>query len=59
VKILLQIKLSLCFLFLYKAKFIAQIIVLGGQIIGKAFAQALRQEFQGTTAIYTLLYSTI
>lgn len=28
------------------AKFIAQIIVLGGQIIGKAFAQALRQEFQ-------------
>lgn len=28
------------------AKFIAQIIVLGGQIVGKAFAQALRQEFQ-------------
>ncbi|XP_046852036.1 mitochondrial import inner membrane translocase subunit tim16-like [Xenia sp. Carnegie-2017] len=28
------------------AKFIAQIIVLGGQVIGRAFAQALRQEFQ-------------
>ena len=28
------------------AKFLAQIIVLGGQIIGKAFTQALRQEFQ-------------
>jgi len=28
------------------AKFIAQIVVLGGQIIGKAFAQALKQEFQ-------------
>ncbi|XP_066914327.1 mitochondrial import inner membrane translocase subunit tim16-B-like isoform X2 [Clytia hemisphaerica] len=27
------------------AKFIAQMIVLGGQIVGKAFAQALKQEF--------------
>jgi len=32
------------------AKFIAQIIVLGGQIIGKAFTQALRQEFQAGNA---------
>ena len=30
----------------FQAKFIAQIVVLGGQIIGKAFAQALKQEFQ-------------
>lgn len=29
-----------------QAKFIAQIIILGGQVIGRAFAQALRQEFQ-------------
>ncbi|XP_057314565.1 mitochondrial import inner membrane translocase subunit tim16-like [Hydractinia symbiolongicarpus] len=28
------------------AKFLAQIIVLGGQIVGKAFTQALKQEFQ-------------
>ncbi|XP_047126191.1 mitochondrial import inner membrane translocase subunit TIM16 [Hydra vulgaris] len=28
------------------ARFLAQIIVLGGQIIGKAFTQALKQEFQ-------------
>lgn len=26
------------------AKYIAQIIVLGGQVIGRAFARALRQE---------------
>ena len=32
------------------ARFIAQIIVLGGQIIGKAFTQALRQEFQAGNA---------
>lgn len=32
------------------AKFIAQIIVLGGQIVGKAFTQALRQEFQAGNA---------
>ncbi len=32
------------------ARFIAQIVVLGGQIIGKAFAQALRQEFQSGNA---------
>lgn len=29
-----------------QARFIAQIIVLGGQVIGRAFAKALRQEFQ-------------
>ena len=32
------------------AKFIAQIIVLGGQIVAKAFTQALRQEFQAGNA---------
>lgn len=30
----------------FKAKFIAQIIILGGQVIGRAFAQALKQEFR-------------
>ncbi|XP_028397697.1 mitochondrial import inner membrane translocase subunit tim16-like [Dendronephthya gigantea] len=28
------------------ARFIAQIIVLGGQVVARAFTQALRQEFQ-------------
>lgn len=32
------------------ARFIAQIIVLGGQVIGRAFAKALRQEFQSGAA---------
>ncbi|KXJ21017.1 mitochondrial import inner membrane translocase subunit tim16 [Exaiptasia diaphana] len=32
------------------AKFIAQIIILGGQVIGRAFAQALKQEFQSGAA---------
>lgn len=32
------------------ARFIAQIIILGGQVIGRAFAQALRQEFQSGAA---------
>eukprot|EP00794_Sanderia_malayensis_P020222 gene20222-22198_t len=32
------------------AKFIAQIIVLGGQIVGRAFTQALKQEFQSGNA---------
>jgi mitochondrial import inner membrane translocase subunit TIM16 len=30
------------------AKYIAQIIVLGGQVIGRAFARALRQEIQAS-----------
>ncbi|XP_031566078.1 mitochondrial import inner membrane translocase subunit tim16-B-like isoform X2 [Actinia tenebrosa] len=32
------------------AKFIAQIIILGGQVIGRAFAQALKQEFRSGDA---------
>lgn len=29
------------------AKYLAQIIVMGAQVVGKAFARALRQEFAG------------
>lgn len=32
------------------ARFLAQIIVLGGQVIGRAFTQALKQEFQSGAA---------
>ncbi|KAJ7392951.1 hypothetical protein OS493_008192 [Desmophyllum pertusum] len=32
------------------ARFVAQIIILGGQVIGRAFAKALRQEFQSGAA---------
>lgn len=35
---------------IYMAKYIVQIIVLGTQAIGKAFAQALRQEIQASQA---------
>jgi len=31
---------------IFQARFIAQIIILGGQVVGRAFAQALKQEFQ-------------
>lgn len=30
------------------AKFIAQMIVLGGQVIGRAFARALKQEIEAS-----------
>ena len=29
------------------AKYLAQIIVMGAQVVGRAFARALRQEFAG------------
>ena len=29
-----------------QARFIAQIIIVGAQVVGRAFTQALRQEFQ-------------
>lgn len=32
------------------AKFIAQIIIVGAQVVGRAFSQALRQEFQSGAA---------
>ncbi|EDO44407.1 predicted protein [Nematostella vectensis] len=32
------------------ARFLAQIIILGGQVVGRAFAQALKQEFQSGAA---------
>lgn len=31
-----------------QAKYLAQIIVMGVQVVGRAFARALRQEFAGT-----------
>lgn len=34
------------------AKYIAQIIVLGGQVVGRAFARALKQELAGTFYIF-------
>lgn len=33
-----------------QAKFIAQLIVLGGQAVGRAFGQALKQEYRGMVA---------
>jgi import inner membrane translocase subunit TIM16 len=30
------------------AKYLAQIIVMGGQVIGRAFARALKQEYQAS-----------
>lgn len=33
-------------IFLLQARFIAQIIIVGAQVVGRAFTQALRQEFQ-------------
>ncbi|KAK2563574.1 Mitochondrial import inner membrane translocase subunit TIM16 [Acropora cervicornis] len=33
-------------LYINQARFIAQIIIVGAQVVGRAFTQALRQEFQ-------------
>lgn len=42
---------------LLQAKYLAQIIVMGAQVVGRAFARALQQEFAGmvhdTARIYT------
>ncbi len=35
------------FVFMMQAKFLAQMIVLGGQAVARAFRQALRQEYNG------------
>lgn len=34
---------------LLQAKYLAQIIVMGAQVVGRAFARALRQEYAGMT----------
>ena len=36
-----------------QAKFVAQMIVLGAQAVGRAFSQALRQEYQGIHTVIT------
>lgn len=33
--------------FLLQAKYLAQIIVMGAQVVGRAFARAVRQEYAG------------
>lgn len=39
------------FLFFLQAKYLAQIIVMGAQVVGRAFARALQQEFAGICVI--------
>lgn len=48
------------FLTLLQAKYLAQIIVMGAQVVGRAFARALQQEFAGimhNTANIIYLYT--
>jgi len=43
-----------------QAKYLAQIIVMGAQVVGRAFARALRQEFAGRSKLmlyYVHLFS--
>lgn len=45
---------------LLQAKYLAQIIVMGAQVVGRAFARALQQEFAGiinNTANIIYLYT--
>lgn len=37
---------------LFQAKYLAQIIVMGAQVVGRAFARALQQEYAGMKHLY-------
>ena len=45
----LQFIFNRLFYHLQAAKYLAQIIVVGGQVVARAFTKALRQEIQGKT----------
>lgn len=42
---------------LLQARYLAQIIVMGAQVVGRAFARALQQEYAGMTRINRLFVS--
>ena len=42
---IVKLKIFILYILFYQAKYLAQIIVMGTQVVGKAFARAVRQEF--------------
>lgn len=45
-------------LFFLQAKYLAQIIVMGVQVVGRAFARALQQEYAGMVKMLKMLAFT-